>query len=124
MTNPNSQLRPIALTLRAEGLAIGISAIVAFAQTGASWLLFGLLILSPDLAMLGYLVGKRAGAICYNVAHSYLGPVLLFGAALIWAVPLATQVALIWTAHIGLDRALGYGLKYPTAFRDTHLARV
>ena len=36
----------------------------------------------------------------------------------------AAKVALIWLAHIGMDRLLGYGLKYPSAFKDTHLQRV
>ena len=107
--------------LQFEGVAIAALAITAFAQTGASWWLFGLLILAPDLAMLGYLAGKRSGAILYNLAHSYVGPVLivldyfLSGAA--WTLPLAY----IWIAHIGIDRAIGYGLKYASGFKATHL---
>ena len=76
----------------------------------------------PDVAFLGYLVGPRVGAAAYNTTHSYVGPMIV--AALAFAGILPTSVlgyVLIWTAHIGVDRALGYGLKYPTAFGHTHL---
>lgn len=56
--------------------------------------------------------------------HHYAGPLSLFAIGLFGASPLATQLALIWGAHIGVDRALGYGMKYATAFKDTHLQRV
>jgi hypothetical protein len=107
--------------LRLEGLAALVLAVLGFQRLGGSWLLFAELFLLPDLSMLGYLAGRRLGAAAYNIAHSYIGPALLgaLGAALV--SPTAMQVALIWAAHIGFDRLLGYGLKYPTAFGDTHL---
>jgi Domain of unknown function (DUF4260) len=107
--------------LRLEGLAALALAVLGFRWLGGSWLLFAELFLVPDVSMLGYLSGRRLGAAAYNIAHSYIGPALLgsLGAALV--SPMATQVALIWAAHIGFDRVLGYGLKYPTAFGDTHL---
>lgn len=86
--------------------------------------MFLVLILSPDLVMLGYLAGKRIGAICYNVGHSYIGPILLAFLAFFLSHPLLAQLAMIWVAHIGFDRAIGYGLKYATDFKDTHLNRV
>jgi hypothetical protein len=43
---------------------------------------------------------------------------------MIFASPVVVAVALIWFAHIGMDRTVGYGLKYPTSFKDTHLQRV
>ncbi|WP_370400996.1 DUF4260 domain-containing protein [Sulfitobacter sp. JB4-11] len=115
---------PIAYTLQAEGLALGLGALIAFGMTGGSWLMFALLILVPDLAMLGYLAGKRAGALSYNLAHSTLIPWALLGLAYWTASPLMIHLGLIWMAHIGLDRAIGYGLKYASGFKDTHLARV
>ena len=119
MTHPG----PVRLTLHAEGAATAALCVILYAQTGADWRLFALLILAPDLAMLGYIGGTRAGAVAYNAAHSYLAPLAL--AALGWAVgwPALLPLALVWGAHIGADRALGYGLKYATGFRDTHLAR-
>lgn len=107
--------------LRLEGLAVLVAAIGTFAHVDASWWLFLALILAPDLAMLGYLAGTRVGAATYNMAHLYLWP----GALLVWSLTggpgWAPGVAAVWAAHIGLDRALGYGLKEPDAFGHTHL---
>jgi hypothetical protein len=115
--------RPVARTLQAEGACIGLAAIFAYAQTDGSWLMFALLLLAPDLLMLGYLGGNRIGAIVYNIAHSYVGPVALGVLAYGFSHPLLMQLALIWIAHIGLDRGIGYGLKYAAGFRETHLGR-
>ncbi len=109
--------------LRAEGLAVAILCIVIFSQSGASWWLFAALILVPDLSMCFYLVGPRGGAIAYNALHAYLGPVALLGASAALAAPAGISIALIWGAHIGIDRALGFGLKYQEAFNSTHLGR-
>lgn len=89
-----------------------------------SWWLFGLLLLAPDVSMLGYLAGRGVGAAVYNVFHSYPLPAVLGGFGLLAGAPLAVAVALVWFAHIGMDRMLGYGLKYGTGFKDTHLGRV
>lgn len=80
-----------------------------------------MLALAPDLSMLGYLAGPRPGSRVYNAAHTYVGPIALGAVGVVAAAPLATSVALVWAGHIGADRAIGYGLKYPTAFGDTHL---
>ena len=89
---------------------------------GYPWWLFVALILAPDLSMVGYAAGSGVGA-AYNFAHTYALPVLLVAPAIAGA-EVAVQVGLIWVAHIGIDRALAYGLKYPTGFKDTHLQRV
>ncbi|WP_081752446.1 DUF4260 domain-containing protein [Kallotenue papyrolyticum] len=112
--------------LRGEGAALLALALILYRQTGASWLLFALVLFVPDLARLGYLAGPRLGAIAYNTLHTTILPLLLLG----WGgldrspPPLLAAVALVWLAHIGMDRALGYGLKYPHAFTATHLQRV
>ena len=115
--------RPVVL-LRLEGLALGAAAVWAFALSGASGWLFAALVLAPDLAMLGYLAGPRAGAACYNAVHTYAAPVALAAVASAagwsWGLP----VAFVWGAHVGLDRALGYGLKLPDGFHSTHLGRI
>lgn len=109
--------------LRLEGLVVLLAALAGYAHLEASWTRFALLFLVPDLSMLGYLASARVGAIAYNAGHSYVGPLVLAVAGLVVA-PTLLPYAAIWVAHIGFDRALGYGLKYATAFGDTHLGRV
>lgn len=72
--------------------------------------------------MLGYLVNVRAGAQLYNAVHTYVGPLLLALYSMGASHPVLLPLTLIWFAHIGMDRMLGYGLKYPTHFKDTHLS--
>ncbi len=110
--------------MQAEGLAIGAVAVLIYFRAGYSWREFALLFLVPDLSMLGYLSGPRVGALAYNIAHSYVGPALLAGLVLATADAPAMPVALIWVAHIGVDRMLGFGLKYRTGFGYTHLGRL
>jgi len=110
--------------LRLEGLAVLAAAVSAYAFVGGSWLLFALLLLAPDVAMLGYRFGPVVGAAAYNAVHAYLAPAALGAAGLALGAPTMQALALIWIAHIGLDRALGYGLKYSTGFGDTHLSRI
>ena len=110
--------------LRLEGLLLLVGAIILYALSGGNWVLFIVLLFAPDLAMLGYRINARAGAAVYNTAHLYLLPGLLFALGYAANAPLAMQIALIWFAHIGMDRAVGYGLKYPTEFKDTHMQHV
>ncbi|TVP44664.1 MAG: DUF4260 family protein [Gemmatimonadales bacterium] len=107
--------------LRLEGLSVLVVAVTGYASLSGSWLLFGILFLAPDLAMLGYVRGPRLGAAVYNAGHAYLAPAVLGLAGWWGGYSLAVHLAVIWTAHIGFDRLLGYGLKLPTGFRDTHL---
>jgi hypothetical protein len=111
-------------TLRLEGLALLLVAVALYARSGESWRLFAILFLAPDLSLLGYLFGPRIGAAFYNTAHSTLGPLALAAAGLASAQPLIAALGFIWLAHVGFDRALGYGLKYASGFRDTHLGRI
>lgn len=113
-----------ALLLRLEGLAALVTSVLLYTRHDAGWLLFIVLLLAPDLSALGYLVGKRIGTTAYNIAHTYALPAILGGAGLIGDNDLAVSLALIWAAHIGMDRSIGYGLKYPSDFKDTHLSRV
>ena len=68
--------------------------------------------------------GERVGAAVYDAAHTYALPILLGLAGVLADAEVAKTLALIWLAHIGADRAIGYGLKYPTDFNETHLQRV
>ncbi len=110
--------------LRLEGLVLLAAAVASYAQASGDWKLFAILFLAPDLSFIAFLFGPRAGAAAYNAMHSTLGPLALGAAALLLHQPIALSVALIWIAHVGFDRALGYGLKYATAFNDTHLGRI
>ena len=112
------------LVLRAEGAALLAAAAFIYWQTGASWWLFAALFFAPDLSFLGYLAGPRLGAIVYNTAHTLVGPLALALAGLLLPAPGLTAAALIWIAHIGFDRLLGYGLKYGAGFGYTHLGPI
>lgn len=121
MDTPGIPPRSVTRLLRLDGLAMAVAAITAYAVVGGNWWLFALLILAPDLAMLGLVLGEKTGATIYNWVHSYTLPIILGAAGYFvgpaWLLPLA----LIWAAHIGIDRAIGYGLKYPDAIDHTHL---
>jgi hypothetical protein len=112
------------ILLRAEGFVVLTASFAAYHELRGSWLLFILLFFWPDLFMLGYLANVGLGASLYNLVHTYVGPLLLGAAAVFEQWPTTLLFALIWSAHIGFDRMLGYGLKYPTSFKDTHLRRV
>ena len=116
-------LRP-AVLLRVEGVALLALSVLLYWVNRESWLLFGALLLAPDLSMLGYLAGPRVGAAIYNAFHTYAMPAVVGALGMVLASPMAVALALIWFAHIGVDRTVGYGLKYPTSFKDTHLQRV
>jgi hypothetical protein len=99
-------------------------AVFFYVQLGEAWWLFAVLFLAPDLSFLGYLGGARTGAIVYNAAHTLIGPVALAGTGLLLSHQVLVPLALIWVAHIGFDRLLGYGLKYAAGFSFTHLGQV
>ena len=110
--------------LRLEGFMVLVAATVMYAKSGFGWGTFALFFLVPDVSLLGYLAGSRFGALAYNAAHSYAGALALFGAALLLASPALEAAGMIWCAHIGFDRALGYGLKSMAGFEFTHLGRI
>jgi hypothetical protein len=110
--------------LRLEGLAVLTAAMIMYAKSGFGWGTFALFFLVPDLSFLGYLGGSRIGAVAYNAAHSYVGALVCFGIGLLLVAPQLEVAGLVWCAHIGFDRTLGYGLKYSTGFGFTHLGRI
>lgn len=113
-----------ASVLRIESAAVGLLGIVGFLSLGGSAFALVPALLAPDLSMLGYLAGPRVGAATYNLVHNWALPVamVILGIAIgeVWPLLAATAVA----SHVGWDRALGYGLKLPSGFRDTHLGRI
>jgi hypothetical protein len=110
--------------LRAEGLATFGAGLAGFLFLGLPWWAFLLLLLTPDVSMVGYLRDPRLGAIVYNVAHDVATGAAIAGVGLaIGSVPVAAAGAIL-VAHSGMDRIAGYGLKYPSSFQDTHLGRI
>ena len=131
-SSPSAQTQPLPTgaadvsvrwILRAEGLALFAVALLAYAHEGLGWGRFALLFLAPDLTFAAYALGPRWGAAAYNALHTTLFPAALGVAAFALASTDLAGLALIALAHVGFDRALGYGLKYPTGFNDTHLGR-
>ncbi|MDN3279124.1 DUF4260 domain-containing protein [Frankia sp. RB7] len=123
-TDAGSATGGVKLLLRLEGLTLFIGMTMLYAAWGGSWTVYLLLFLVPDLSFLAYLSDARFGAIVYNTAHSYMAPMTLMTLGFGFASPLTLSIALIWLAHIGIDRALGYGLKYTAGFGFTHLGRI
>ncbi len=112
------------LLLRLEGAAVLAGSLAMYFDEGFGWVALLVLALAPDLAMIAYAAGPTGGAFVYDLAHTEALPIALGVVGLLASEALAVQLALIWLVHIGVDRLLGYGFKYPTAFRDTHLQRV
>ena len=114
----------VRILLRLEGLTLFGGMVLLYWMWGGSWWLFVILFLAPDLSFVAYLSDPRTGAIVYNAAHSYMAPVALLTAGFAAGEPLTLSLSMIWLAHIGIDRALGYGLKYQVGFGFTHLGRI
>ena len=110
--------------LRLEGLTLFVGMTLLYAVWDGSWWVYAIVFLVPDLSFAAYLAGPRAGAIIYNAAHSYMAPMALMTTGFALSSPLVLSIAMIWLAHIGIDRALGYGLKYSLGFGFTHLGRI
>lgn len=122
--NSRSPTGTVLRLIRIEGLAVlvGVSAVYFFA--GMPWWLYALLFFAPDFSFAGYVFGPGMGAIIYNLLHSLIGPVGLGLLGLFSGGEWLQAIALIWFAHIGFDRAFGYGLKYADSFSQTHLGPI
>ena len=117
-------MKSISSVLRVESLGFFILSVWLYAVLQMSWWLFAVLLFIPDIFMVGYLKNARLGARIYNIGHSYLTPLLVLFALWLFSSPISLPIALIWLAHISMDRALGYGLKLETGFKDTHLGKI
>lgn len=114
----------VRLVLRLEGLLVLVACLALYHRLAGSWQVFALCFLLPDVSFAGYLLGPRLGAVAYNGAHSYIGPLLCGGVGLLTGSLPCLLAMSIWAAHIGFDRALGYGLKYSEGFGLTHLGHI
>jgi hypothetical protein len=120
-TTPRSAVRMI---LRAEGLSIFVAGAVAYGTLNGPWLAFVPLLLAPDLSAVGYVRGTRLGSMTYNLVHNLVTAGALLGLGLWLGVGWLAVAGSVAVAHVGMDRLSGYGLKYPTTFKDTHLQHV
>ncbi|WP_073202002.1 DUF4260 domain-containing protein [Gracilibacillus kekensis] len=112
------------ILLHVEGLAILLLSLYGYFYFGFSWIWFFILLLSPDIFMLGYLINNKVGSMVYNFIHTLSVAILIFLIGIFLSNSIFLAAGLILSSHIGMDRMFGYGLKYPTHFKDTHLNRV
>lgn len=117
-------MKQIQFWLRLEGLVILALAVMTFAIGGVSWWWFAAGLFLPDVSMVGYLAGNKVGAWGYNLGHALVLPLLIIGFGYLYLAEGVLSVGLIWLAHIGLDRLLGYGLKADKGFKHTHLGTI
>ena len=110
--------------LRAEGAAVLLAAVVGYSLFGGSWKMFLILFFVPDISGAGYLAGSKFGSLFYNITHTYVVALPLLSVGLYTGSELIISLGIIWCAHIGFDRMLGYGLKYSNDFSDTHLGKI
>lgn len=111
--------------LHIEGAVICAACLyLLFYQLHTTWWLLPIFILGPDASMIGYAINPRVGAILYNLAHTFILAIPIALVGLLTDTHPALVTGLILTGHIGMDRAFGYGLKYPAAFKDTHFGRI
>lgn len=112
------------ILLHLEGAAILLLSLYFYSYNQFSWLLFFVLLFAPDISMIGYLFNNKVGAVLYNLFHTYSLPIGAVILGVLLSSEVVLEIGLIWSAHIGMDRMIGYGLKYSTHFKDTHLNRV
>lgn len=112
------------MILRSEAVAAFVVGIALWLANDGGFVLLIPALLLPDVSMLGYLGGPRLGAITYNAVHNWTLALALLGIGWWLGVPAALLAGAMLVAHVGMDRALGYGLKLPTGFQDTHLGRI
>ena len=112
------------ILLRAEGVAVAAAAIALYFHADHPWWLLVALALAPDIALVAFAAGPRVGAVAYDAAHTYVLPIALAALGVLTEADWPVRVGLIWLAHIGVDRAVGYGLKYPSGPKETHIQRV
>jgi len=110
--------------LHLEGLAFFLIALFFYYQLEGNWLLFIALLFTPDISMIGYLKDKKLGAILYNIVHNYVLSIAIILIGILFKNTFIVQLGIILLAHVGLDRLLGFGLKYPSNFKDTHLQKI
>jgi hypothetical protein len=103
-----------------EFFLFGLS-LFLFSRLDYSWGWYALLFFTPDLSMIGYLWNPRFGSWTYNLIHHKGLAIALYLLGYLLANPALQFGGTLLLGHSSLDRVLGYGLKYPDAFKNTHL---
>jgi Domain of unknown function (DUF4260) len=111
---------------RAEGALVFAAALAILLQAWQPlpWWVALLAFFAPDLSFAGYLGGPKFGAAIYNAVHLYGFGAAVMALGAVQDQPWITSLGFLWLAHAGFDRMLGYGLKLPGGFQDTHLGRI
>jgi len=110
--------------IKLEEIGLFALGIYFFSQMQYAWWWFLVLILLPDLSMIGYIFGNKIGALCYNVAHHRGIAIILYFVGIYYSNPAIQLSGVILFAHSSMDRMFGYGLKYETGFKYTHLGEI
>ena len=111
-------------TLKLEELVMFFLGIFAFNQLDSAWWWFLILILTPDIGMLGYLINTKIGAIVYNVFHYKGLAILIYLIGIYYLNDIVKLIGVILFSHASFDRIFGYGLKYFDNFKHTHLEEI
>ncbi|MDX1462342.1 MAG: DUF4260 domain-containing protein [Marinirhabdus sp.] len=110
--------------LKIEELGLFVLGICAFSTLPFAWWWFLVLLLTPDIGMLGYLVNNKVGAFTYNMFHHRAVAVAFIIFGYFYANEIILLIGVMLFSHIAFDRMFGYGLKYPSGFKDTHLGKI
>ena len=110
--------------IKLEELGLFILGIYLFGLLSFEWWWFLILILAPDLSMLGYIFGNKSGAFFYNVFHHRGLAILLYILGCYFKIELLQLIGIILFSHAAMDRFFGYGLKYEKGFKYTHLGEI
>ena len=110
--------------IRLENAAVFLVTLCFYLIFDYSLLIFLLLLLVPDVFMFGYLINKEIGSRIYNIGHTYIVPIFITLIFFLVQEALILQIALIWLAHISMDRAFGFGLKYAFNFEKTTIQKI
>jgi len=111
-------------SLKIEELAQFVFGIFLFSRLSFEWWWFPLLILTPDIGMIGYLFNTKTGAWIYNLFHHKGVGVFLMLIGFYFKNETLSLIGIILFSHSSLDRIFGYGLKYPDSFHKTHLGEI
>ena len=106
-----------------NGCAFAISFYIYMLLDFPIWLFF-VLLLVPDITMIGYVINKEIGAVVYNFGHSFISPLLMVLSYFYFTKDYLLIISIIWLAHIFMDRLLGFGLKYGDSFNKTHIQKL
>lgn len=110
--------------VRLENWLLFCLVLYVYLSQGFSFIWFVALWILPDVGMIGFAINKSFGTLTYNLLHTYIGPLIAFFLYVLEPNQILLQLALIWTSHISLDRFIGYGLKYKSHFKHTHISKL